>query len=86
MADLVDVTLSAEEKSMEGKNLMRAVMRRWLPAGDAMLQMISLHLPSPVVAQRYRTELLYEGPLDDDAAIGKDPWCEFIIRTFHLTQ
>ena len=46
-------------------------MRKWLPAGDAMLQMIVFHLPSPVTAQRYRTELLYEGPTDDAAAIGK---------------
>ena len=44
-------------------------MRKWLPAGDAMLQMIVIHLPSPVTAQLYRIELLYEGPLDDVAAI-----------------
>ena len=46
-------------------------MRKWLPAGDALLQMIAFHLPSPVTAQRYRTELLYEGPMDDAAALGE---------------
>lgn len=45
-------------------------MRTWLPAGEALLQMIAIHLPSPVVAQKYRMEMLYEGPLDDEAAIG----------------
>lgn len=45
-------------------------MRRWLPAGDALLQMITIHLPSPVTAQKYRCELLYEGPPDDEAAMG----------------
>ena len=45
-------------------------MRRWLPAGDALLQMITIHLPSPVRAQSYRMELLYEGPHDDPCAIG----------------
>jgi len=45
-------------------------MRKWLPAGDALLQMITIHLPSPVTAQKYRMELLYEGPNDDEAAIG----------------
>ena len=45
-------------------------MRRWLPAGDALLQMITIHLPSPITAQRYRMELLYEGPHDDTVAIG----------------
>merc|ERR1719346_675399 len=42
----------------------------WLPAGDAMFQMIVIHLPSPVTAQKYRAELLYEGPHDDAACIG----------------
>ena len=45
-------------------------MRKWLPAGDALLQMITIHLPSPVTAQRYRMEMLYEGPHDDPCAVG----------------
>lgn len=45
-------------------------MRKWLPAGDALLQMITIHLPSPVTAQKYRMELLYEGPHDDPCAVG----------------
>ena len=48
----------------------QAVMRRWLPAGEALLQMITIHLPSPVTSQKYRCELLYEGPGDDEAAMG----------------
>merc|ERR1712241_913387 len=59
-----------EEKEMEGKPLMKAVTRNWLPAGDAMFQMICIHLPSPVTAQKYRAELLYEGPNDDAACMG----------------
>ena len=45
---------------------MKAVMRNWLPAGEAMFQMIVIHLPSPATAQKYRTEMLYEGPNDDE--------------------
>merc|ERR1712241_543686 len=48
---------------------MKCVMRTWLPAGDAMFMMICIHLPSPVTAQKYRTEMLYEGPNDDEAAV-----------------
>merc|ERR1711964_693824 len=55
---------------LEGKPLMKAVMRNWLPAGEAMFQMICIHLPSPVTAQKYRAELLYEGPADDAACMG----------------
>jgi hypothetical protein len=33
--------------------------------------MIAIHLPSPVTAQKYRTEMLYEGPHDDEAFVGK---------------
>lgn len=31
--------------------------------------MICIHLPSPVTAQKYRMEMLYEGPHDDEAAV-----------------
>jgi len=41
-----------------------------LPAGDALLEMIVIHLPSPKTAQRYRYEMMYEGPLDDECAVG----------------
>lgn len=56
-------------------------MRRWLPAGDALLQMITIHLPSPVTAQKYRCELLYEGPGDDEAAMGESLYCEVFCTT-----
>jgi elongation factor 2 len=44
-------------------------MKKFLPAGDSLLEMIVLNLPSPETAQRYRVETLYEGPLDDESAI-----------------
>ena len=61
---------SSYSQDKEGKPLLKAVMRKWLPAGDALLQMITIHLPSPVTAQRYRMEMLYEGPHDDPCAVG----------------
>ncbi|XP_009321744.1 PREDICTED: elongation factor 2, partial [Pygoscelis adeliae] len=70
LIEKLDIKLDSEDKDKEGKPLLKAVMRRWLPAGDALVQMITIHLPSPVTAQKYRCELLYEGPPDDEAAIG----------------
>lgn len=63
------IKLANDEKDLEGKPLMKVFMRKWLPAGDTMLQMICIHLPSPVTAQKYRMEMLYEGPHDDEAAV-----------------
>ncbi|KAK9693846.1 Elongation factor Tu GTP binding domain [Popillia japonica] len=64
------ITIKHEDKDKDGKQLLKVVMRTWLPAGEALLQMIAIHLPSPVVAQKYRMEMLYEGPHDDEAALG----------------
>jgi len=43
-------------------------MRTWLPAGDILFNMIIDYLPSPIIAQKYRTEKLYSGPLDSNEA------------------
>jgi len=70
LIEKLDIKLQGDEKSLEGKPLMKVMMRRWLPAGEALLQMIAIHLPSPVTAQNYRMEALYEGPKDDECALG----------------
>ncbi|KAL6795573.1 elongation factor 2 [Trichoderma sp. SZMC 28012] len=70
LLDKLQLNLSSEDKQKEGKQLLKAVMRTFLPAADSLLEMMILHLPSPVTAQRYRVETLYEGPMDDEAAIG----------------
>lgn len=67
MLDSLGVTLTSEEKDLRDKALVKRVMQKWLPAADALLEMIVLHLPSPVTAQKYRTPLLYDGPIDDEA-------------------
>merc|ERR1719186_2581438 len=67
---MVKDVMKHDELQLEGKPLMKVVMRNWLPAGEAMFQMIVIHLPSPVTAQKYRAEQLYEGPGDDLACMG----------------
>ncbi|RCK66593.1 Elongation factor 2 [Candida viswanathii] len=51
LLEKLDIQLKGDEKDLE--------------AADALLEMIVLHLPSPVTAQAYRAETLYEGPSDD---------------------
>merc|ERR1712119_47538 len=66
----LDIKLSIEDKELEAKPLIKKIMQKWLPAGETMLQLITIHLPSPVTAQKYRAEMLYEGPPDDEAFLG----------------
>jgi elongation factor 2 len=68
MLKSLKIELKGEERDLTGKPLLKVVMQKFLPAADALLEMIIVHLPSPVVAQRYRVETLYEGPLDDECA------------------
>jgi elongation factor 2 len=69
MAEAIGVSLSEEiKKTLSGKPLLKYIMQKWIPAADAILEMIVVHLPSPAVAQRYRVDCLYDGPLDDEAA------------------
>jgi len=71
LLDKLDIKskMKHEDLQQEGKPLMKVVMRTWLPAGEALFLMICIHLPSPVTAQKYRTDMLYEGPSDDAAAV-----------------
>ena len=70
LLEKLEVQLTSDEADLEGKQLLKVVMRKFLPAGDALLEMVVINLPSPKVAQRYRVETLYEGPLDDESAVG----------------
>merc|ERR1711907_901272 len=65
LINMVGVKLTTDEKALVGKPLVKTVMRKWLSASDALLEMIVVHLPSPAMAQKYRVEGLYEGPLDN---------------------
>merc|ERR1712169_106049 len=70
LLEKLQLKLSTEDRQKEGKQLLKVVLRTFIPAADALLEMMILHLPSPVTAQKYRVETLYEGPMDDEAAIG----------------
>jgi elongation factor 2 len=68
MCTKLEIQLKGDEKDLEGKALLKVVMRKFLPAADALLEMIVIHLPSPITAQKYRVDNLYEGPQDDECA------------------
>lgn len=70
LLEKLNVELKSDEKDLEGKAMLKVVMKKFLPAADALLEMIVIHLPSPKTAQAYRAESLYEGPQDDECAVG----------------
>jgi len=65
MLTSLKINLTSEERDAPAKRKLKAVMQKFLPAADALLQMIVMQLPSPAKAQRYRAEMLYNGPADD---------------------
>jgi elongation factor 2 len=68
MMETLGVVLKGDDKQLTGKPLMKRTMQIWINAADTLLSMIVMKLPSPRVAQKYRVENLYEGPMDDEAA------------------
>ncbi|KAF5302988.1 hypothetical protein FQA39_LY19050 [Lamprigera yunnana] len=62
--DVKNIDMDKDEKS-----ILKVIMHAWLPAEDALLQMIVVHLPSPAVAQEYRMGMLYVGSNDDINAL-----------------
>merc|ERR1712212_27812 len=67
LLETLKIKLPVDDRDKEGKQLLKVVMRTWLPAGETLFYMITVHLPSPVTAQKYRAEMLYEGPNDDES-------------------
>ena len=82
----VGIELKSDERSLQGKHLMKNIFQKWINAAEALLEMIILKLPSPVKAQAYRAAYLYEGPEDDATCTAikkcdKDgPLCVFISK------
>merc|ERR1712100_226365 len=68
MMGTLGIVIKGDDKQLTGKPLMKRTMQIWINAADTLLSMIVTKLPSPRVAQKYRVENLYEGPMDDTAA------------------
>ena len=56
LIEKLNIKLTAEEKELAGRVLLKVVMHKWLPIGETMMQMVVIYLPSPVTAERYRLQ------------------------------
>ena len=56
--------IQSDEKELVGSELYKKLFRRIYSLAPVLKRAIVKHLPSPVVAQQYRVDVLYDGPLD----------------------
>jgi len=83
---VIGITLDTEERELKQKKLVKCIMQKWLPADEAILEMMVQNLPSPAKAQKYRVENLYTGPQDDITATAirncdpKGPLCMYVSK------
>lgn len=68
MLTSLKINLKPEEQTLLPKQKLKAILKKWLPATETLMEMMVVHLPSPNVAQKYRVENLYTGPQDDEVA------------------
>jgi elongation factor 2 len=59
-----------DASTIEPRKLLKKAMMAWLPAADALVDMIAAHVPSPACAQRLRAPLLYSGASTDSSFQG----------------
>ena len=67
MLEKLDIKLLQEERDLEGKDLLKVVMRKFVPASEALLEMIVINLPSPATAQRSVDSQTYSGNRSPDS-------------------
>ena len=64
------VQLGSNEKSLTGTELVKATLSKCYPLQNCIAELACIRLPSPAVAQKYRVDVLYDGPSDDSCAFG----------------
>ncbi|KAM9958618.1 hypothetical protein ACTFIW_012207 [Dictyostelium discoideum] len=69
MLTSLGISLNNEEKKLKNLQLYKVIMVKFThPISEFLLSSVVKLLPSPVEAQRYRVDNLYDGPLDDECA------------------
>jgi len=69
MMTSLGVTLSGDDKKLEGKTLFSRVMQCWMPAGVAFAKAFREFIPDPITSQARRFPLLSSGPTTDASAL-----------------
>ncbi|XP_060083455.1 translation elongation factor 2-like [Ylistrum balloti] len=95
LPDLIEslgATLTLDNNETNDRQKAQEMISQWLPISNSLLTMIVLHLPSPLTAQGYRTEVLLKRQTD---AVGtsairtcdpKGPLIMFVSKWFQIGQ
>ena len=70
MLNHIGIKLTPDEENLSDKLLLRTIFQKWIPAADALIEMMMINLPSPKTAQQYRAKYLYEGQEEDECYKG----------------
>lgn len=65
MIKSMNIKINDKYTHKTGKELLKPILKQFLPYADPILEMVITKLPSPVQAQQYRVDQLYTGPKDD---------------------
>jgi elongation factor 2 len=65
-----DRIIRGDASMMTPRMLLKKAMMAWLPAADALVDMVAIHIPSPVQSQRLRAGMLYAGDIEDECGQG----------------
>eukprot|EP01133_Synstelium_polycarpum_P011413 gene11413-13302_t len=77
--ETIGVQVPVEDReAFNGKpeELFGFIMGRIQLLSDCILEMVVIHLPSPLVAQKYRSSILYSGPPQDDQTYSAMTTCD----------
>ena len=55
------IVISKDDRILNGKQLFKVIMNKWLPLTTCITNVTVNSLPSPVKAQQYRCEKIYPG-------------------------
>ena len=48
MIEKLGIELTEQDKNLTEEKLLKVVMSKWLPAAESILEMVVVHLPSPI--------------------------------------
>lgn len=57
----LNIHLEDHEREKSGNKLLHKIMTKWLPLSNCILPIIISQIPSPIIAQKYRFDVIYKG-------------------------